>query len=169
MTKRRIAWTSVITAVLLAVMLAGAVWFWMFPNRDFLWITSNVEKNMAFFARGFAKMFFSHYFLIVFAVLAGMFLWNDLLFPAGRGCKALGRTVKVLSAVGISLALLPLLFSLASCVTELSAEAWQFVVGIVIVVVEVSVFPVLCLLMLAAVVLLGISFFVRFKAKQREL
>ena len=165
MTKRRIAWTSVITAVLLAVMLAGAVWLWLFPDRDFLWITSNVEKNMAFFARGFAKMFFSHLFLIPFAVFAGTLLCFTRLLHIDKG---IGTPLKVLSAVGIFLTFLPLLFSFASCVTEIPSDVWQFVVGGATVALQVVVLPGILLLLVAVAVLLVVALFARFREKRRK-
>lgn len=164
MTKRRTIGVLAFIAVLVT-MLAGSVWVWLFPDRAFLWITADTEEEMSLFARGFAKMFFSHLFLIPFAVFAGTLLCFTRLLHIDRG---IGTPLKVLSAVGIFLTFLPLLFSFASCVTELPSDVWQFVVGGATVALQVIVLPGIFLLLVAVAVLLAVALFARFREKRRK-
>jgi hypothetical protein len=75
---------------------------------------------------------------------------------------------KVLSAVGIFLTFLPLLFSFASCVTELPSDVWQFVVGGATVALQVIVLPGILLLLVAVAVLFAVALFARFREKRRK-
>ena len=103
--------------------------------------------------------------MIPFAVFAGTLLCFTRLLHIDRG---IGTPLKVLSAVGIFLTFLPLLFSFASCVTELPSDVWQFVVGGATVALQVIVLPGILLLLVAVAVLLAIALFARFREKRRK-